>query len=212
MHDPEKPSANQYTAIYAGVVVDNVDPDKRGRVKIRVPGILDDPSSDWALPVGNPGAGTSQRGWFDVPGIDSEVYVFFVGGDIDKPRFMTGHWGIRNGESEVPEDARDAMEEDGPEAADQVKTLQTNSFVMTFDEREGKERFYVKRKRDIEGVDDEDLDGGNALMIELDATNGTIAISAPSGIVLNTLGMVSFNGNLINVGGRKLVTGITDSI
>jgi uncharacterized protein involved in type VI secretion and phage assembly len=212
MRDPEKPSANQYTAIYEGVVTQNEDPKKIGRVKIRVPGILDDPESGWALPVGSPGGGTAQRGMFDVPKVEAEVFVFFAGGDIDKPRFFTGHWGVVDGESEVPEDARDAMEEDGPAVADQIKTYQTNSFIMTYDEREGKERFYVKRKRDIDGVDDEDLQGGNALMIELDATNGTAAISAPGGIILSSLGLIDINGTSINIGGRKVIVGISDPI
>ena len=206
------PSANAYPFIYEGVVTDNVDPLKLGRVRIRVPGVVDDPDSDWAFPVGNVGAGVSQRGFFDVPAIGSEVYVFFLGGDPDKPRFLTGHWGVRPDlGSEVPTQARDALDEN-PNDADRIKVYETNTYVMVFDEREGRERFFIKRKRDIEGVNDEDLAGGNALMIELDATNGTCAISAPGGIVLRSLGIIDIDASVLQIAGRKVTNGIRDQI
>lgn len=208
------PSANRYNAIYQGVVTDNVDPKKLGRVKIRVPGIADDPDTDWAYPAGMPGSGTTQRGFFDVPAIGAEVYAFFLGGDPDKPRFFTGHWGVRDGESEVPTQARAALDEN-PDDADKIKVYETNTYVMVFDERDGQERFFIKRKREIDGepdFDDEDLAGGNALMIEMDATNGTLALSAPGGIVLSTLGLVDINGTIVQIAGRKVTNGITDGI
>ena len=210
----DKPSANHYTGIYEGVVTQNEDPKKLGRVKARIPGIADDPESVWMLPVGNPGAGVAQRGFFDVPTIGSEVYAFFLGGDPDKARFMTGHWGLPNGESEVPTQARDALDED-PANADKIKVYETNTWVMVFDEREGQERMFIKRKRDIPTepeFDDEDLVGGNALMFELDATNGTFAISAPGGIVLRSLGLIDIDASVVQIAGRKVANGILDGI
>lgn len=198
---------------YEGVVTDNRDPDKLGRVKIRVPGLLDEPDSDWCFQMGAPGGGVAQRGHFDVPAVDSEVYVWFLGGDVDKPRWVTGHWGIRDGQSELPTQARDALEEN-PNDADAIKVYETNTYVMVFDERDGQERFFIKRKREIEGepdFDDEALDG-NALMFEMDATNGTIALSAPGGVSIQTLGLVNINGNIVQVANRKVTNGIGDAI
>ena len=208
------PTANGYNAIYQGVVTDNQDPKRLGRVKIRVPGIADDPDTHWALPAGMPGGGTSQRGFFDVPAIGSEVYAFFLGGDPDKVRFFTGHWGATADGSEIPTAARTALDEE-PADADKIKVYETNTYVMVFDEREGRERFYVKRKREIEAepeFDDEDLEGGNALMFELDATNGTIALSAPGGIVLRTLGLIDLDGTVVQIAGRKVANGIVEGI
>lgn len=209
--DPEKPSANKYQGIYEGVVTQNADTLKLGRIKARIPGIMDDPESVWALPVGNPGSGTAQRGFFDVPNIGSEIYMFFLGGDPDKARFFTGHWGIPKGESEIPTQARDALDEDITNAS-KIKVYETDTWVMVFDEREEKERMFIKRKRDIEGVDDEDLIGGNALMFELDATAGTFAISAPGGIVLRSLGMIDLDASVVQIAGRKVANGIVDGI
>lgn len=214
MNSPDMPSANRYNAIYQGVVTDNEDPKKLGRVKIRVPGIADDPDTHWALPAGMPGAGTAQRGFFDVPAIGAEVYAFFLGGDPDKPRFFPGHWGATAEGSEVPTQARTALDEN-PSDADKIKVYETNTYVMVFDERDGQERFFIKRKRDIEGepeFDDEDLVGGNALMIEMDATNGTMALSAPGGIVLRTLGLIDIDGTIVQIAGRKVTNGIVDGM
>ena len=199
---------------YEGVVTDNVDPLKLGRVRARVPGLLDEPDSDWMLPMGNVGAGTAQRGFFDVPAVESEVYVWFLGGDLDKPRFVTGNWGIPGGVSEVPTQAKAALDENAADA-DSIKVYETNSYVMVFDEREGQERFFIKRKREIEDepdFNDEDLAGGNALMIEMDATNGTCAISAPGGVFIRSLGLIDIDGTIVQVAGRKVTNGIRDQI
>ena len=77
---------------YRGVVLDNVDPDKLGRIKARVFGIFTAAISTAKLPWAVPaqplfaGAGTG-FGHFAVPEIGSQVFVFFEGGDVYQPVF-----------------------------------------------------------------------------------------------------------------------------
>ena len=79
------------TAIYTGIVVDNNDPDKQGKCRIRVYSIFGDdiPDEDlpWALPdfsfVG------SEVGNFIVPPIGAIVNVYFDKGDIYLPHYTT---------------------------------------------------------------------------------------------------------------------------
>lgn len=201
----------RFHGIYEGIITDNEDPLKVGRVRARIPGLLE-PDGPFMLPMGMPGSGAPQRGFWDVPDVGAEVYVCFLGGDPDKPRFWTGHWGLPDGVSEVPTQPRDAMEDDGKEAAWQIKAYETKDWVLVFDEREESNRLFIKRKRTEEGAgDDEDLTG-NALMVELDAVQGTVAISAPAGISLKSLGIVDIDGLVVNIGGRKVIKGITENI
>ena len=198
----------RYHGIYEGVITDNEDPRKVGRVRARIPGLLE-PDGPWMLPMGMPGSGSPQRGFWDVPDVGAEVYVCFLGGDPDKPRFWTGHWGLPGGVSEVPTQPRDAMEQDGTEAAWKIKAYETKDWVLVFDEREDSNRLFLKRKRDT--GNDEDLTG-NALMLELDAVQGTLAISAPAGISLKSLGIIDIDGLVVNIGGRKVIKGIGENI
>ena len=49
-------------------------------------------------------------------------------------------------------------------------------------------------------------------MMELDAVQGTLAISAPAGISLKSLGIIDIDGLVVNIGGRKVTKGITENI
>jgi len=91
--------------MYVGHVTDRKDPDKLGRVRVCVPGLLE-PHSAWAWPLGTVGGGSKNRGFFAVPEEGAEVALFFNQGDVDKPYFISAHWGKPNGESEVPEEAQ----------------------------------------------------------------------------------------------------------
>lgn len=190
----------RHFGIYEGVVVDNADPRGMGRVRFRVPGLIEDKGSDWAFPAATGGGGSSQRGHWHVPEIGAEIYAFFLGGDPDKPRYMTGHWSLSKGESEVPTDVKDAVAEDGAAVAPQVKTWETERFALTFDERGDKQRVYLYAK-----AQGQDLIAGTALMFEFDEVQGTFALSAPSGIVIRSLGMIDIDALVLNLKGRKVL-------
>ena len=50
----------KFHGFYDGVVVDNRDPLRVGRVRVRIPGLVE-PFSSWALPMANPGGGSDSR-------------------------------------------------------------------------------------------------------------------------------------------------------
>lgn len=76
---------------YTGKVVDNNDPDRQGKCRIRVYGIFGDdiPSADlpWALPDFNFVGSTV--GSFVVPPVNAIVKVYFDHGDIYLPHYTT---------------------------------------------------------------------------------------------------------------------------
>jgi uncharacterized protein involved in type VI secretion and phage assembly len=74
---------------YRGQVVDNVDPVSRGRLKVRVPMLLDE-QAVWALPCA-PYAGPNV-GFFALPPRDAGVWVEFEGGDLNEPIWSGCFW------------------------------------------------------------------------------------------------------------------------
>ena len=74
--------------LYFGEVTDNRDPERRGRVRIKVPGLIE-PQSDWAF-VAMPGQGVPRRGLFLPPGIGAIVVVGFIQGDVEEPIILGG--------------------------------------------------------------------------------------------------------------------------
>ena len=88
--------ATQHLGLYVGEVVDRADPEGLGRVRVRIPGLIE-PASAWAFPLGTLGGGTDRRGFFAVPERGAEVGVLFHQGDVDHPFYLAGHWGKPDG-------------------------------------------------------------------------------------------------------------------
>ena len=76
---------------YRGTVVNNIDPEQRGRVQVMVPDVLGTTLSGWAMPC-VPVAGP-QMGTYMVPLVGSAVWVEFEKGDADLPIWTGGFWG-----------------------------------------------------------------------------------------------------------------------
>ena len=82
---------------HRGLVLNNIDPEQRGRLLMQVPDVFGLGVSSWAMPC-VPMAGP-QMGTFFVPIIGSGVWVEFEGGDSDYPIWTGGFWGSA---AEVP--------------------------------------------------------------------------------------------------------------
>ncbi|HEY0253152.1 MAG TPA: phage baseplate assembly protein V [Kofleriaceae bacterium] len=89
-----------------GIVTDNKDPQKLGRVKLKYPVISGDDSSHWA-PITMSGAGKN-RGWFFIPEVDDEVLVLFEHGDLNRPVVIGSLW---NGKDTPPNNNQNGKNE-----------------------------------------------------------------------------------------------------
>jgi phage baseplate assembly protein gpV len=90
-----------YFGKYRGQVTDNNDPDDLGRVKAKVPRVLGDLETGWALPAFTYG-GASEQGFFAVPDVGAGVWIEFEGGDLSYP-IWTGTWYTSG---DIPESAK----------------------------------------------------------------------------------------------------------
>jgi hypothetical protein len=81
---------NRYYGKYAGTVAVAVDPQGMGRIRARVPDILKDEISSWALPCA-PYVGPD-AGLFAVPPVGAGVWIEFEAGDVSRPIWSGGWW------------------------------------------------------------------------------------------------------------------------
>jgi uncharacterized protein involved in type VI secretion and phage assembly len=93
---PEK-----YYGKYRGIVVNNVDPEQRGRIQAIVPDVSTVIPTTWAMPCLP--VGGIQMGMFTVPLIGAGVWIEFEQGDPDFPVWVGCFWGTA---AEVPTMAR----------------------------------------------------------------------------------------------------------
>jgi len=108
----------KYWGKYRGTVSSNADPESRGRVQVKVPDVLGEQDSTWALPC-VPYAG-NKVGLFLVPPEGALVWVEFEQGDPDYPIWTGCFWS----QDDVPDGAGDA----------DVKMLKTDVGTVTIDD------------------------------------------------------------------------------
>ena len=121
---------SKHYGLYPGLVVDNLDPKKRGRVKIEIPGLCE-PSTDWALPIGGShSSGVANRGGFDPPKKDAAVIGAFLDGDIDHPVYLGG-WRATDGEGS---DAPTIIQSKSVAEAIRASVYETDSYAVVVDE------------------------------------------------------------------------------
>lgn len=94
----------KYFGKYRGKVLNNIDPEQRGRLLVEVPDVLGPNISSWAMPC-LPMAGP-QMGVYVVPIIGAGVWVEFEGGNPDYPLCTGGFWGSAK---ETPSLARNGI-------------------------------------------------------------------------------------------------------
>lgn len=92
----------KYYGKYQGTVKENIDPERRGRLRALVPDVLGDHKSNWAMPC-LPLAGHNM-GLYTVPPVEAHVWIEFEQGDPRYPIWVGGFWGERK--EDIPALAR----------------------------------------------------------------------------------------------------------
>ncbi len=121
--------------VVVGVVTNNQDPDKLGRVKVKFPWLSNEDESYWAR-IAAPMAG-KDRGAFFLPEVDDEVLVVFERGDLRFPYILGGLW---NGQDTPP-----ANNEDGKNNVRMIKSR--SGHVIRLNDEEGKEKIEITDKQ-----------------------------------------------------------------
>lgn len=146
--------------VVTGVVTNNQDPEKLGRVKLKFPWLSDTDETGWAR-VAMPIAGKS--GMFLLPEVEDEVLVAFERGD---PRFPYVIGSLWNSNAPPPE-----ANEDGK---NDLRLLKSRSgHVIKLNDKDGEETIEIT-----------DKSGKNSIVIS--TKDGTLTLTADKGITLES--------------------------
>ena len=137
-----------YVGLYAATVVRNDDPEEIGRVKIKIPGLVE-PESAWALPGATISGGIKGRGFYDPPDKGSDVLVMFIQGDLEQPAYFAGFWGVPDSGRETP-GPDDGV---GKDVRPQIKAYETARYLLMFDHRGGAEQLVIRDKVTNDQID-----------------------------------------------------------
>lgn len=182
--------------VVVGIVTNNQDPEKLGRVKLKLPVRLGENETDWAR-VATPMSGKG-IGVFFLPEVGDEVLVMFNEGSIREPFVIGSLW---NSEETPPE-----TNEDGKNSVRLIKSKDEHSITIT-DGDEGAIEIMTKNGNVIK-IDDSgngkieiaDKSGADKILIDGDgksvqiAGDGKVEIKAKSSTIT-----VDGNGNAIEL-------------
>jgi uncharacterized protein involved in type VI secretion and phage assembly len=175
--------------VVVGIVTQNDDKDKLGRVKVKFPWLSDDDESDWAR-ITQLGAGPNAGAVF-IPEVNDEVLVAFEHGDISRP-FVLG--GLYNGKDKPNL---------GEGLFDQGK-VKRNGFVS----RKG-HKFIFFESSGKSGIALITSDGN--IKVSLNETNSEIHIECEGKILIKSQGDMNLESNgsitIKGDGGVKLNSG-----
>jgi uncharacterized protein involved in type VI secretion and phage assembly len=82
---------NTFHGKYRGIVTDNQDPLLMGRLRAKVPDVMGDLESGWAMPCAP--FGGNNTGFFAIPPVNAGVWIEFEHGDPDYPIWSGCWWG-----------------------------------------------------------------------------------------------------------------------
>jgi uncharacterized protein involved in type VI secretion and phage assembly len=190
----------QFSGVCTAVVIDNVDPDNSGRVKVRL-GQLSGPgergSETWAR-MSTLMAGDNRGTWF-IPDVKDEVLIAFEAGDMRRPYVIGALW---NGTNSPPETM---------DATNTRKLLRSRSGLkITLDDQSGQESFLVEtpggqRLLLKDGPGAVEITDSNGNSVKLETTGVTVTASAKVTINATTIevnaGMCTVNAGMSKFSG-----------
>ncbi len=193
--DPGRAYDRRFFGVVEGIVVDIVDPDRQGRIKVRFPWYDDGSVTEWCR-VRQMYAGPGYGAFF-VPEKNDEVLIAFVHGDMRIPVVLGG---LYNGKDQPPShrQADDAKNE---------KMIRTKrGHTLLFDDTEGKERLQLTTA----GGQSLTLDDAGSEITVRTSGGQTIVMDADDGSITLSGVTVTLDAPSIEIGGtptNRLVLG-----
>lgn len=180
-----------YPGVEHGSVVRNDDPLMLGRVKLRVPGLVDE--TEWAFPIAASGGGKAGR--WQIPKVGGDVVVWFHRGDPHGIAFYApGNYGTPGGASDTPTFISGDSSVT-PATAPLLDGVENDRYYAVLDARPGKEgaRIVDKVTGDTIALDGHRLRAKIQVTGTLEINAGAIVMSAAR-VLINGRSVVPFGG------------------
>lgn len=161
---------NRIFGVMIGLVTNNQDPEKMGRVKVEFPTLSEQNESNWAR-IASPMAG-KERGFYFLPEVGDEVLVVFEHGDINFPYILGALW---NGKDKPPSDNSDGKN-------DQRIIQSRSGHKIILDDKEGEEKIIIQDKT-----------GKNKVMI--DSKSNTMNVTVEKDLTIETKGKITIKNS-----------------
>ena len=176
--------APRYFGVYPALVTDIVDPDRLGRIEVKLPwlGTDGDTVRAWATLL-SPYADDDQ-GFEVLPAVGTQVVVAFEAGDLRRPYILGSAW---NGREALPE---------APVAANNKRLIKTRSgSLLEFDDTDGAAKVTLSMRSGHKLVLDD-----SASEVVLTHSNGSVLrFTAGGQIELQANATVEITASAVNV-------------
>jgi hypothetical protein len=129
---------------YRGIVVDNHDPAKLGRLNLHIPSVFGvDATTGWAMPC-TPYGGKTGQGFLFIPDVGAGVWVEFEEGKLEFPIWVGTYW--RNGDEQPkPDRAADGSERSAIQDPSSAKIIKTSKgHTIQFEDADGAEMLLIR--------------------------------------------------------------------
>lgn len=158
-----KPMNRRINGVMVGIVTNNKDPEKLGRVKVKLPIRECENETEWAR-IATLMAG-SEMGSFFLPEVGDEVLVAFNEADVRKPYVIGMLWNLKQKPPETNEDGKNNIRK--------FKSRSGNEII--FGDESGKEKIEIQTKNGLSLLMD---DSGKK--IEVKSSNNKLLIDGNS--------------------------------
>jgi uncharacterized protein involved in type VI secretion and phage assembly len=188
---PQGAAGSRIPGVVTGVVTNNQDPEKLGRVKVRFPWLADQQESDWAR-VAAPMAGNGHGAWL-LPQVEDEVLVAFDRGDPRFPYVVGALWS----KPAPPPDPGG-----GPRA--DVQVIRSRSgHVVRLDDRKDQEKIEITDKSGKNSIVISTKDNAITLSCDGDLTlqsrEGKLVLKARKGVEVTSTDALALKGKTVDV-------------
>src|SRR5262245_99993 len=159
----------RFYGVVVGLVTNNNDPDKLGRVKVKFPWLSDRDESHWAR-IAAP-MGGKERGVYFLPEVDDEVLLAFEHGNVTRPYVIGALWS--------KEDKPPANNGDGKNNLRLIKSR--SGHTIKLNDEDGKETIEIIDKSEKNSIVINTKDNSITIKSEKDITlaaKGTIKLDA----------------------------------
>lgn len=152
-------NTSSFHGVVTGIVTNNEDPDKLGRVKVKFPWLSEEEESTWARVASL--SGGKEKGMVFLPEVEDEVLIAFQNGNINMPFVIGSLW---NGVDTPPE-----TNSDGENNTKMIKTR--SGHMIKFSDKAGEEKIEI-------------IDSSESNKVVIDAKENKITIESAADIDL----------------------------